>query len=50
VALLLLGTAAFFFFRARKAAEDIHVVPIKTAQTVKENATWLKDRLTSQRT
>ena len=47
VAVVLLGTAGFFFLRARKAAENLHVVPIKTAQTVKENATWLKDRLTS---
>ncbi|HZS12620.1 MAG TPA: phage holin family protein, partial [Nitrospirales bacterium] len=50
VAAVLLGAAGFFFGRARRAAHNIHLVPTKTAQTVKENVTWLKDRVTSPRT
>jgi uncharacterized membrane protein YqjE len=49
MALLLFAGAAALLWRARRAAADFHMVPVHTAQTVKENMVWLKEQATSPR-
>ena len=39
-----------FIAKGKSMAADIHVVPPKTVQTIKENATWIKDHTQSLRT
>jgi Putative Actinobacterial Holin-X, holin superfamily III len=39
--LMLTGVA--LLFRAKNKAEDIHVVPERTAETMKENLKWIKN-------
>ena len=43
------GTGAWLLMRAKSAAEDIHVVPIRTVQTMKENVSWITEAVTSPR-
>jgi putative superfamily III holin-X len=48
VVLLLIGV--ILLMRGKQTAEQIDVVPPKTAETLKENAQWLKEQTTSNRT
>ena len=43
------ATGAWLLMRARSAAQDIHVVPIRTVQTMKENVSWITEEVTSPR-
>ena len=43
------GAGAWLMLRAKNTAEDIHVVPIRTVQTMKENVSWITE-VTSPRT
>jgi Putative Actinobacterial Holin-X, holin superfamily III len=40
---LLIVTGAALLLRAKSKAEDIHVVPERTAETMKENLKWIKN-------
>ena len=43
------GAGAWLMWRAKNTAENIHVVPIRTVQTMKENVSWITE-VTSPRT
>lgn len=36
-------------FRGKRQAEAFHLVPPKTLETIKENATWIKEQATSHK-
>jgi hypothetical protein len=40
---LLIAAGAALLLRAKSKAEDIHVVPERTAETMKENVKWIKN-------
>ena len=44
------GTGAWLVIKAKTAVEGIHVVPIRTLHTMKENVSWIKEEVTSSRT
>ena len=44
------GTGAWLVFKAKTTVEGIHVVPIRTLHTMKENVSWIKEEVTSTRT
>jgi hypothetical protein len=44
------GTGAWLVIKAKTAVEGIHVVPIRTLHTMKENVSWIKEEVTSTRT
>ncbi|HJU03613.1 MAG TPA: phage holin family protein [Nitrospiraceae bacterium] len=44
------AAGVFLILKGKNTAADIHVVPPKTVQTIKENATWIKDQTQSART
>jgi hypothetical protein len=50
VGALLLGSAVYLLLRAKTKAGEIHVVPVRTVQTLKENVAWIKEEVTSART
>jgi hypothetical protein len=50
VGALLVGASVYLLMRAKKTATDIHVVPLRTVQTMKENMSWIKEEVTSART
>jgi uncharacterized membrane protein (DUF2068 family) len=50
VGALLVGASLYLLMRAKKAATDIHMVPLRTVQTMKENVSWIKEEVTSART
>ncbi|WP_447979568.1 phage holin family protein [Candidatus Nitrospira bockiana] len=43
------GLGVVLIVRAKSRAEDIHVVPVRTMQTMKENVSWIKEEVTSPR-
>ena len=43
------GTGAWLVMRAANTVQDIHVVPIRTVQTMKENVSWITEAVTSPR-
>lgn len=48
---LVLAIAGYILFSsAQKRLKEIHPVPEKTVETMKENVEWIKDRTTSDRT
>lgn len=49
VGLALGGAGLVLLIKAKKQAADIHVVPIRTVQTMKENVSWIKEEVTSAR-
>jgi hypothetical protein len=36
--------------KGKRTVSDVHMVPRKTVETIKENATWLKERIPSSKT
>lgn len=50
VGLVLGGSGVALIMKAKTKAGDIHVVPIRTVQTMKENVSWIKEEVTSART
>jgi hypothetical protein len=50
VGLVLGGSGVALLMKAKTKAGDIHVVPIRTVQTMKENVSWIKEEVTSART
>ena len=44
------GTGAWLVIKAKATVEHIHVVPIRTVQTMKENVSWIKEEVISPRT
>ena len=44
-----LAAALALLVKGKKTVADIHVVPPKTVQTMKEHATWIKDHTQSRR-
>ncbi len=49
VGLALAGAGVGLLLRAKHQAAEIHVVPIRTVQTMKENVSWIKEEVTSAR-
>ncbi|MBA2251835.1 MAG: phage holin family protein [Nitrospirales bacterium] len=49
VGLALGGTGVGLLIRAKHQAAEIHVLPIRTVQTMKENVSWIKEEVTSAR-
>lgn len=43
------GVGLVLLYAGKKEAEDIHVVPQQTIETLKENAKWLKEQTPSDR-
>jgi Putative Actinobacterial Holin-X, holin superfamily III len=50
VGVAIAGAGAWLLIKAKSRAEDIHVVPIRTVQTMKENVSWIREEVTSPRT
>lgn len=50
VGLVLAGSGIGLLMRAKTKAGNIHVIPIRTVQTMKENVSWIKEEVTSART
>ncbi|MGH7231110.1 MAG: phage holin family protein [Nitrospiraceae bacterium] len=46
---LCLAAGVALLAKGRRTAADIHVVPSKTVQTMKEHATWIKDQTQSHK-
>jgi|SRR5579884_173707 len=46
---LLVGGGVALLFRAKERAGAIHVLPIRTFETMKENVAWIKEEVTSPR-
>ncbi|MEW6297762.1 MAG: phage holin family protein [Thermodesulfobacteriota bacterium] len=46
---LLTGVGLALLYAGKKEAEDIHVIPQQTVETLKENAKWLKEQTPSNR-
>jgi hypothetical protein len=44
------GAGAWLLIKAKSAVEDIHVIPLRTVQTMKENVSWIREEVTSPRT
>ena len=44
------GTGGWLLMKAKTTVEHIHVVPIRTVQTMKENVSWIKEEVISPRT
>jgi hypothetical protein len=49
VGLTLGGAGVGLLLRAKHQAAQIHVLPIRTLQTMKENVSWIKEEVTSPR-
>lgn len=49
VGVVLGGAGVALLMKAKTKAGDIHVVPIRTVQTMKENVSWIKEEVTSAR-
>jgi VIT1/CCC1 family predicted Fe2+/Mn2+ transporter len=49
VGLALGGAGIGLLLRAKHQATEIHVLPIRTVQTMKENVSWIKEEVTSAR-
>lgn len=49
VGLVLGGSGLALLIKAKHKAADIHVVPLRTLQTMKENVSWIKEEVTSAR-
>jgi hypothetical protein len=49
VGLVLGGSGLALLIKAKHKAADIHVVPLRTVQTMKENVSWIKEEATSAR-
>lgn len=49
VGIALAGAGVGLLLRAKRQAADVHVVPIRTVQTMKENVSWIKEEVTSAR-
>src|SRR5688572_9144218 len=47
VGALLLGSAVYLLRQGITKTTDIHVVPVRTVQTMKENVAWIKEEVTS---
>jgi hypothetical protein len=47
VGIVLGGAGAGLLLRAQHQAAEIHVLPIRTLQTMKENVSWIKEEVTS---
>lgn len=43
------GAGVGLLLRAKHLAAEIHVLPIQTLQTMKENVSWIKEEVTSPR-
>jgi hypothetical protein len=50
VGLVLGGAGVWLLLRAKRQAAEIHVLPVRTVQTMKENVSWIKEEVTSART
>lgn len=50
VGLLLVGFGVYLLRQAITTASGIHLVPLRTVQTMKENVAWIKQAVTSART
>lgn len=46
VGALLVGSGVYLLLRAKTTVSDIHVVPLRTVQTMKENVAWIKEAVT----
>jgi putative superfamily III holin-X len=46
---IFVGGGVFMLMKGKNTASDIHVVPPKTVQTMKENMTWIKDQTQSHK-
>lgn len=49
VGLVLCGAGVWLLLKAKRQAAEIHVLPIRTVQTMKENVSWIKEEVTSPR-
>jgi hypothetical protein len=49
VGIALGGSGLALLIKAKQKAADIHVVPLRTVQTMKENVSWIKEEVTSAR-
>lgn len=49
VGLVLGGSGLALLIKAKQKAADIHLVPLRTVQTMKENVSWIKEEVTSAR-
>jgi len=49
VGLVLGGAGVWLLLKAKRQAAEIHVLPIRTVQTMKENVSWIKEEVTSPR-
>jgi len=49
VGIVLGGSGLALLIKAKQKAADIHVVPLRTVQTMKENVSWIKEEVTSAR-
>lgn len=47
---LLAGGGVALLLRAKERAGSIHVLPVRTFETIKENVAWIKEEVTSPRT
>lgn len=50
VALLACAGGIALVMKAKTQAGDIHLMPIRTVHTIKENVSWIKEEVTSGRT
>jgi hypothetical protein len=46
---VLAGSAAMLLFKAKANMSDVHLAPQKTVETMKENATWIKEQVASHK-
>ncbi len=49
VGALLMGSAVYLLKQAITTAREIHLVPVRAVQTVKEELAWMKEEVTSAR-
>jgi hypothetical protein len=47
---VLAGAAAILLLKAKANISAVHIAPQNTMATMKENATWIKEQVTSQKT